>query len=922
METLSDWSFELNLLSFGKCKEAFPEIEQEDQKAFVKDILSFNYKRILNVDLQNKSEISKHYNLIFRLSAAQAFNLGENVQTDLANSKSLLKEVIQSLKSTQKLSDKYFNRLLLLVFYIQQSLFLKENWLGKSYLYHDADHKIKMEGIEKLRQRGDLIPKEEEEKKYTFDYNELKALLDEETAKKLADFDLNKFKYKFLKSPEFVERKNNKILEFLSVDGEEIYRKIGFLSFFIITKGFLETVEEVVGKGYRSLSLWAGRMHLLHSAIMNEKLTSLQSTIINIYTEFLKDTAEVLTKEKELQSSLLMEFGSILLHYYKYDKSLRQFKLAQEILGLDIRFSGRLGVKTKYQTVPIPQLVVEVVQTAKKDESEVTQELAQAIQQESQTINPKVISVDEADEDTILLEKPKLQDLNVENLKTELSVYDQMLVLALIYHLQRTSPTDEILQEQVTAYLRSIMDNSKNWLVYSKGLYVRSLNEFSRWKTKQRAMLQLQTLLDQFNDKKPKVDERIPYFYTINYPCRLELQKLLAEKYMEFGMLMSSCELFESLEMYEECVECLAVAGHTQKATEKALQIIETRPTPKILCVYADITADPTYWKKAWQLSNKKYPRAKRSLGRYHFLKGNFQKSIKSYVKALEINSYHGASWFTLGCAYLKVQDNANAAKAFGRCVQIDETSADAWANLATAFRLDGKGLEAYNALCEAVKQNERSWKLWQNLLIISLENKKFRSFFEAIENLVELEQKHIIDDQVLEKLNQISIYHIQKLTLDNLVSTNFMQKKIEKLYKMLGDKISGLPELWARYQIFTEMHKIYNEKLAEIESIEIEPNSKYEGFVQQRDNILNERMTVKEIDEKVADLCLKECHSIMIVGWESDKKRCEQLEKAIVKLQKAYTRVGDATKLEQLKTFMETNTKKIKATLYPEESK
>lgn len=65
-------------------------------------------------------------------------------------------------------------------------------------------------------------------------------------------------------------------------------------------------------------------------------------------------------------------------------------------------------------------------------------------------------------------------------------------------------------------------------------------------------------------------------------------------------MLMASCELFEALEMYEECVECLAVAGHTAKATEKALQLIETRPTPKILCVYADITVDPTYWKKAW----------------------------------------------------------------------------------------------------------------------------------------------------------------------------------------------------------------------------------------------------------------------------------------------------------------------------------
>lgn len=84
---------------------------------------------------------------------------------------------------------------------------------------------------------------------------------------------------------------------------------------------------------------------------------------------------------------------------------------------MDIRFSGRLGVKTKYQTVPTPQLVVEVVETAKKDESELSQELAKKLAQEKKTYDPKSITVDEADEDTILLEKPKLQDLNVENLK-------------------------------------------------------------------------------------------------------------------------------------------------------------------------------------------------------------------------------------------------------------------------------------------------------------------------------------------------------------------------------------------------------------------------------------------------------------------------------------------------------------------------
>ena len=130
------------------------------------------------------------------------------------------------------------------------------------------------------------------------------------------------------------------------------------------------------------------------------------------------------------------------------------------------------------------------------------------------------------EEDSILLEKPRLADLNVENLEKEFNVNDQIIILSLIYHLQKTTPRDDILQEQVSAYLRGIMDKSQNWLVYSMCLYVRSLNEFQRTKTKERSILQLQALVDQFNEKKPGAYERIKYYYSLYYPSYLELQRV------------------------------------------------------------------------------------------------------------------------------------------------------------------------------------------------------------------------------------------------------------------------------------------------------------------------------------------------------------------------------------------------------------
>ena len=77
----------------------------------------------------------------------------------------------------------------------------------------------------------------------------------------------------------------------------------------------------------------------------------------------------------------------------------------------------------------------------------------------------------------------------------------------------------------------------------------------------------------------------------------------MAEQYMEMGMVMSSSQLFERLDMVEESVECLFVAGHREKAKERALEMIEKKPTAKILCIYGELTQDPVYFEKSWYFS-------------------------------------------------------------------------------------------------------------------------------------------------------------------------------------------------------------------------------------------------------------------------------------------------------------------------------
>jgi tetratricopeptide (TPR) repeat protein len=82
---------------------------------------------------------------------------------------------------------------------------------------------------------------------------------------------------------------------------------------------------------------------------------------------------------------------------------------------------------------------------------------------------------------------------------------------------------------------------------------------------------------------------------------------------------------------------------------------------------------DVSFYKKAWKVSNKTFARAQRSLGRVYFYGGNYPKSIKAFQKATNINKFHSDTWFTMGCAYMKLNDLKNAANSFSTVVSIDE---------------------------------------------------------------------------------------------------------------------------------------------------------------------------------------------------------------------------------------------------------
>jgi tetratricopeptide (TPR) repeat protein len=62
-----------------------------------------------------------------------------------------------------------------------------------------------------------------------------------------------------------------------------------------------------------------------------------------------------------------------------------------------------------------------------------------------------------------------------------------------------------------------------------------------------------------------------------------------------------------------------------------------------------------------------------RNLGKYYFYEKEYKTSIECFEKALGVNKLYPDTWFTLGCAYMRLEDYKGASFAFGSCLSIDD---------------------------------------------------------------------------------------------------------------------------------------------------------------------------------------------------------------------------------------------------------
>ncbi len=411
----------------------------------------------------------------------------------------------------------------------------------------------------------------------------------------------------------------------------------------------------------------------------------------------------------------------------------------------------------------------------------------------------------------------ELQSLDPGN-QPLLDPLDAIILLATATSVTNTSPSDGLTREETLPYAERVLSGgSSNWQVYTQALLVRSRIEGYRSRTIERGVLQLQAVVDQViaqttasdspngeqivqgsatsgptsflpqakGSESAPVSERLQYIHQLASPPRWKLESELADRWVSLGGLRTALEIYKRLQMWSEVALCWAANDREDKARRiirrqlynsvvaTSAEILDEddenddvcdyslekdplpADAPRLFCILGDIEKSVAAYERAWEISNHRYARAQRSLGRYYSAAGDMTKADDAYAKSLKINPQNHSTWFALGCIRLQTEDFVGAVDAFGRAVQTEDTDAESWSNLAVcllklppnmttgastdhtdaALAFDSEQetpakpatdpqkhvREAFVALQRAAALKRNSFRIWQNVLSVSV---------------------------------------------------------------------------------------------------------------------------------------------------------------------------------------------------------
>lgn len=371
------------------------------------------------------------------------------------------------------------------------------------------------------------------------------------------------------------------------------------------------------------------------------------------------------------------------------------------------------------------------------------------------------------------------------NEQPTLTNYDNAQLLLRLYVIRQTSPAQNpLVEEELSAILGRVLYQSgkKNWTLFSRALWERSVVETTKAKTIERGLLQMQSLVEEMEikiktrmlpqgDVNEKVGSnvRMSLIHQLPFMPRWSLDAKLAEKYMSVGILRSAVDIYERLGMLCEAALCHAAVGD-EKTAESILakRIEDNEHDARALSILGDIRQDPNLWLKSWEIG--KYVNAKNSLARYYYnppsssgLTKDYNACLKHLNESLSLFPLAFDTWYFYGCIGLECGKTDLAAEAFTRCVSLDDTHSLSWSNLSAAYIEQGKLKEAHSCLSKAIgSDSQNNWRIWDNFMLVSMKLNMWGDVLLACRKLVEIRKNKVgefsIDLPVVEKLVELLV--------------------------------------------------------------------------------------------------------------------------------------------------------------------